>query len=248
MKVVSRTNVGLVRNNNEDALLIKEPYLFALADGMGGHAAGEVASRAALKALEEALRPYLGGSRPQAGWEKLLEQATLAAHHHVLDLATANEEYKGMGTTLTCLCFLEPGTAYGCHIGDSRLYAYKEGTLKQISRDHTYVNELLEAGKITAQEAHVHPQRHMLLQALGIGEAIKPDYFTLPLEKGLRLLLCSDGLSDMVEDEAIAASLALPLEEAADTLLDLALSNGGSDNISLILLELEEQTNGKQNP
>ena len=164
MQVVSRTHVGLVRENNEDALLVREPYLFAVADGMGGYAAGEIASRAILKAFEAATHS-LRHQQGEQNIHKVLVEAFDKANTHVFKMAVSNDKYTGMGTTMTALYLPGDGTAYCCHVGDSRLYTYREGNLVQVTRDHTYVADLQASGEITEEEAFIHPQRHVLMKA-----------------------------------------------------------------------------------
>ncbi len=251
MQVVSRTHVGLVRENNEDALLVREPYLFAVADGMGGYAAGEVASRSTIKAFETATYSL----RHEQGEQNIfdvLQEAFAKANMHVLKMAASNDKFNGMGTTLTALYLPDEATAFCCHIGDSRLYLYRDGKLQQITRDHTYVADLQAKGEITEEEALIHPKRHMLMQAMGVEEHIQIDNIRFALQSGDRLLMCSDGLSDMLRDKEIAAVLNdADLEHTADELLEHALNNGGRDNVSFILLafasasaQKEESSNG----
>ncbi len=248
MRVISRTHVGLVRENNEDALLVREPYLFAVADGMGGYAAGEIASRSTIKAFEAATHSLRHEQGEQSIRATMLE-AFDKANTHVYKMAVSNDAYTGMGTTMTALYLPGDGTACCCHVGDSRLYLYREHKLRQLTRDHTLVEDLHAQGKITAEEAFVHPQRHILLRALGVYEQVQADFFTFSLQEGDRLLLCSDGLSDMLREDEISAILAYAdVEQAADALLERSLDNGGRDNVSLVLLDLtmqgEEGCNG----
>lgn len=241
MRVVSKTHVGLVRENNEDALLVREPYLFAVADGMGGYAAGEIASRSTIKAFEAATYS-LRHEQGEQNIMKVLREAFAKANAHVYKMAASNDKYKGMGTTMTALYLPGNGEAYCCHIGDSRLYLYRDGQLRQVTRDHTFVADLQEQGKITREEAFVHPQRHILLQAMGVDEEIQSDCLHFAVEPEDRLLLCSDGLSDMLRDREIADIIGTEdLQQAADKLLEQSLDNGGRDNVSLILLDLTAQ-------
>ncbi len=248
MQVISKTHVGLVRDNNEDALLVREPYLFAVADGMGGYAAGEIASRSTIKAFEVAthsLRHELG----EKSIRKIMLEAFEKANKHVFKMAVSNEQYTGMGTTMTALYLPGDGIGYCCHVGDSRLYLYRDDSLQQLTHDHTLVADLQEQGKITDEEAFVHPQRHILLQALGVEESIKADFFRFKLQENDRLLLCSDGLSDMLRAKEIAQLIGgADLKLAADKLLEQSLDNGGRDNVSIILIDLasqgEESSNG----
>jgi protein phosphatase len=239
MKVISKTHVGMVRNNNEDSLLVREPYLFAVADGMGGYSAGEIASRETLKAFELATHQLRHGG--ECAPEVVLATAFDRANYHTYKMAHNNEAFKGMGTTLTALYLPGDKTAYAAHVGDSRLYLYRNNTLSQITKDHSYVAGLLAEGKITDNEAFNHPKKNMLLQALGVEESIQTDIIHFALEQGDLLLLCSDGLSDMLQDVEIAHILEKDdFEEAAKDLLEQSLDNGGKDNISLIMIAIEE--------
>lgn len=241
MQVISRTHVGLVRENNEDALLVRDPYLFAVADGMGGYAAGEIASRSTIKAFEAATYS-LRHEQGEQNIRKIMLEAFAKANTHVYKMAVSNESYTGMGTTMTALYLPGDGVGYCCHVGDSRLYLYRAQQLEQLTRDHTFVADLQEQGKITEEEAFVHPQRHILLQALGVEEQVEADFFHFRLQPGDRLLLCSDGLSDMLRRKEIAAIIGdSDLTQAADRLLEQSLDNGGRDNVSLILIDLTKQ-------
>lgn len=248
MQVISRTHVGLVRENNEDALLVREPSLFAVADGMGGYAAGEIASRSTIKAFEAATHSLCHEQKEQ-NIRKVMLEAFDKANTHVFKMAVSNESYSGMGTTMTALYLPGDGHGYCCHVGDSRLYLFRNDKLEQLTHDHTLVADLKEQGKITDEEAFVHPQRNILLQALGVEETVNADFFSFRLQEGDRLLLCSDGLSDMLRAAEISRIIGCAdPEQAADKLLEQSLDNGGRDNVSLILIDLttqgEESCNG----
>ena len=247
MRVISKTHVGLVRENNEDALLVRPPHLFAVADGMGGYAAGEVASSSTIEALKNAIDGIEEQQEEDIG--AMILNAFNKANTQVHQMSLENSNYNGMGTTLTAVYLSGNGVGYCCHVGDSRLYICHQGKLKQLTKDHTYVASLLADGKITEDEAAVHPQRHMLLQAVGVEDKIKADLLQFEVEETDRLLLCSDGLTDMLRDEEIAELIVLEdVNEAAEQLLEKALDNGGRDNVSLILVDLgqagEESLNG----
>ena len=248
MQVISRTHVGLVRENNEDALLVREPSLFAVADGMGGYAAGEIASRSTIKDFEAATHS-LRHEQEEQNIRKVMLEAFDKANTHVFKMAVSNESYSGMGTTMTALYLPGDGHGYCCHVGDSRLYLFRNDKLEQLTHDHTLVADLKEQGKITDEEAFVHPQRNILLQALGVEETVNADFFSFRLQEGDRLLLCSDGLSDMLRAAEISRIIGCAdPEQAADKLLEQSLDNGGRDNVSLILIDLttqgEESCNG----
>ncbi len=228
----------MVRSNNEDSLLIREPYLFAVADGMGGYAAGEIASRATLKAFELATHK-LRHEHDDADAEKILADAFDKANEHICLMSARNQSYAGMGTTLTALYLPGDNTAYAAHVGDSRLYLFRNRALSQVTQDHSYVADLVAKGKLTDKEAFSHPQKNMLLQAIGVEEQIRTDIIHFAVEAGDILLLCSDGLSDMLHDSEIADVLEQnDLTAAADTLLAKVLANGGRDNVSFIMIAL----------
>jgi serine/threonine protein phosphatase PrpC len=231
---------GCVREANEDAIAyvllpgVDAPAgnhgMFALvADGMGGHAAGEVASRIA---ADTVMRLYqeLEGSQPDVLAACLAEANRLICERSEVEAACA-----GMGTTCTVLV-VRDDTAFLAHIGDSRAYLLRDGRLRQISEDHSLVAQLVRDGAITEEEALRCPQRHVIVRALGLEPSVKP-YIPrkgMPLQAGDVLVLCSDGLSDVVDDETIAATVArLPPAEACQELLDRALAAGGTDNISV---------------
>jgi PPM family protein phosphatase len=235
--VGSATDVGLVRSNNQDQLLVS-PGLYAVADGMGGHAAGEVASSTAITALAaafEATDQHTAGS---------LESAAKAANRAVWEQARTNRAMFGMGTTLVALGVVEreDGTngLTAAHIGDSRLYVYRDGVLKQVTVDHSLVQELVDDGQISEAQAAVHPQRHVLTRALGVEPAIEVDIIELAPRHGDRYLLCSDGLPREVSDDQIAAVLSRfpnPVE-AANELVAVANLRGGNDNITVVVIDV----------
>jgi PPM family protein phosphatase len=235
--VGSATDIGLVRSNNQDQLLVS-PGLYAVADGMGGHAAGEVASSTAVSALAaafEATDHHTAGS---------LESAAKAANRAVWEQARTNRSMFGMGTTLVALAVVErqDGTngLTAAHIGDSRLYAYRDGTLKQVTVDHSLVQELVDDGQISEAQAAVHPQRHVLTRALGVEPNIEVDIIDLAPRHGDRYLLCSDGLPREVSDDQIAAVLSRfsnPVE-AAKELVAVANLRGGNDNITVVVIDV----------
>ncbi|MCD8175492.1 MAG: Stp1/IreP family PP2C-type Ser/Thr phosphatase [Phascolarctobacterium sp.] len=229
----------MVRENNEDALLLKEPCLFAVADGMGGAAAGEVASHEALRAFGAAAEGLFeeGAETPEA----ILKKAVGKANDHIFALASANADYQGMGTTLTALYLKGDGTACAAHVGDSRLYLCRDGALSQITHDHSYVANLIEKQEITDSEAMTHPKRNLLLKAVGVGKPVEPDITMFAVEKGDLILLCTDGLSDMLTDDEMEKALnGRGIEDAADALLERALENGGRDNVTFIFILAEE--------
>jgi protein phosphatase len=234
-----RTDRGLVREGNEDSCLILRPAggtaaLAVIADGMGGHAAGEVASAYAVATLATAFN-NVPDDIPTAFARSLNE-----ANEAILAHAARHPECAGMGTTCTAIA-IAGGRAYLAHIGDSRAYLGTAEGLQQISTDHSAVGRLVEAGLITLQEAATHPERNVITQALGTAASFAPQIITLPvlLAPGQRFLLCSDGLSDLVPEAAIYAALMnLAPHEACDALIAAALRAGGHDNVSVGILSL----------
>lgn len=228
----ARSDVGLVRSHNEDAFLSQAP-LFVVCDGMGGHAAGEVASHIAVKAI--------GEQAPETADEILLGAAVESANEAVLEGALTGIGKPGMGCTATCV-LIENNLMAVAHVGDSRVYLLHNGTLVRITHDHSYVEELVDAGEITADEARVHPSRSIITRALGSDPDMYADHFTLDVSTGDRIILCSDGLSSMVPDkeiEELAVSSVTP-QAAADTLVSAALTAGGHDNVTVVVVDVVE--------
>ena len=234
MPSAMRTHIGLSRIQNEDsAWYDADKGIFAVADGMGGHLAGEVASAMAIEAVRKMAEGAKRASFPQ------LRDAFAAANADILKHAETHAECSGMGTTLSVL-WLSGDRAYLAHTGDSRIYRLRDGNLTQITRDHSLVEELVEAGIITKEEARSHPRRNIITRALGTEGDNQPDLILEDNHPGDCWLLCSDGLSGMVRDEAIAAEMKKgDPEEAADALIRLALAAGGLDNVTLILCREE---------
>ncbi|WP_031516182.1 Stp1/IreP family PP2C-type Ser/Thr phosphatase [Desulfofalx alkaliphila] len=231
------TEVGLVRSENEDSLLVcPDIGLFVVADGMGGHQAGEVASRQALVYLERYLRRELPNT---ADVGKLVVEAMEQANRHVYEMACNDANLQGMGTTVTA-CLLSGDTVYVAHVGDSRAYLLRGNTIKQVTDDHSLVGELVKNGSITEDLAQVHPRRNVLTQAVGAMTNVEVDLYKLVLYKGDRLLLCTDGLTNHLvgkEIHAIVSSVDTP-DEAVKKLANAALEQGGTDNVSIILIEI----------
>jgi PPM family protein phosphatase len=246
INVLIKTDLGNVRTNNEDAasffriadetILREKGYLLIVADGMGGHLAGEVASRMAVDIIAE---NYYRQSN-ERNIEKILSKAFNAANKEIYEQASANETQKGMGTTATALAVVATKIYYA-HAGDSRAYLYKGNKISRITEDHTYVQELVNNGDITLEQAEVHPQRNILTNAMGTKPALRVDTGKCPenFDENARLLICSDGLYDYLTDEELAKVLAVgSLQQAADFLIAEAKNRGGKDNITVILAEL----------
>ena len=226
----ARSDVGCVRPHNEDSYLVQSP-LFCVCDGMGGHAAGEVASSIAVETIAK--------TAPQSADAARLAAAVEAANAAVIEAALNGLGKPGMGCTATC-AYIENDTLAIAHVGDSRAYLLHEGTLIRVTRDHSYVEELVDAGEITADEARVHPNRSVITRALGSDPAMYADHFTLHIEEGDRLILCSDGLSSMIPDSDIEniATQSSTAQICVDNLVDAALVAGGHDNVTVVVVDL----------
>lgn len=226
----ARTDVGLVRSHNEDSFLAQAPT-FAVSDGMGGHAAGEVASAIAVATIAE--------HAPAHADDLLLGAAIESANSAVIEGAITGKGKTGMGCTASAV-HIELNKMAVAHVGDSRVYLLHNGALVRLTHDHSYVEELVDAGEITADEARVHPSRSVITRALGSDPDMYADHFTIDVSAGDRVLLCSDGLSSMVEDsqiEAIAVSSATP-QAAVDNLVAAALQEGGHDNVTVVVVDV----------
>ena len=230
MAATLRTDIGKLRKQNEDAAWFDESRaVFAVADGMGGHLAGEVASRMAIEAVQRMARE---NERPGIA---ALREAVACAHETILAHAQDHIECAGMGTTLSVL-WLGENYAYIAHVGDSRIYRLREGSLTQITQDHSLVEELVRAGLITREQARTHPRRNIITRALGTHGENEPDLLVTDVQDGDVFLLCTDGLTGMVPDDEIERTLRdCGIEAAADRLIALALDAGGRDNMTLIL-------------
>lgn len=233
MKVVSRTHQGNVRDANEDSLLLQDGRfgLFGVADGMGGHNAGDVASRMAVLLLGRVLE----GAVPD---EEMLRAGMEEVNQMIFEEQEKNDALSGMGTTMTVIWEDEARVILG-HVGDSRAYRMRNGKIELISQDHSMVAELLRAGLITPEQARHHHYRNVITRALGSAPEITVDTRELDKRRGDKYLICSDGLYEYVSQEEMQdILLRTPLEEAADRFIDLALEGGGRDNVSLVLAEV----------
>lgn len=225
----SRTDVGCVRERNEDSLAVSPP-LFAVADGMGGHAAGDVASELAVKVLMK--------NAPTTADVDMLGEAVIKANHAVINEAL-RAELAGMGTTMTA-CVIEGTHLAIAHVGDSRAYLLHHGKLQQLTRDHSLVADMVEAGRLTEEEARVHPNRSIITRAIGSDPNMQPDLYEITASPGDRLLLCSDGLYSMVENSRIQSQLARirDPQRCASALVNDAISAGGLDNVTVVVVDI----------
>jgi protein phosphatase len=227
------TDTGRKRRLNEDAYVI-EPPLFAIADGMGGAQAGEVASRLAAAALKE--------SGAATGGEQRVFDLIQEANRRVYDRSSTDPNTSGMGTTITVALVEGDNVAFG-HVGDSRAYLIRDGTMEQVTEDHSLVNELLKSGKLSPEEAEAHPQRSVITRALGTDPDVDADTFTIEARAGDVFLLCSDGLTDMVDEQAILELVEKnrdDIDAALRSLVKAANRSGGEDNITVVAFEIAE--------
>ncbi|MGE5582446.1 MAG: Stp1/IreP family PP2C-type Ser/Thr phosphatase [Bacillota bacterium] len=230
MKIGAMTDKGRIREQNEDAYGYKD-HLFVIADGMGGHEAGEIASAIAVETiLASEISPDLAGS---------LQAAVKKANNAILAEINQNETLDGMGTTVAVL-WLDTDRAYVAHVGDSRIYQFHGGDLIQLTADHSLVAELVKNGSITEEEAKIHPQRNVLTRALGTKGELDLEINLFQVHQGDKFLLCSDGLTGMLDEAAIRNLMALPEDPQAIAGLMVAKANenGGSDNITVIVIEV----------
>jgi len=228
------TDTGRKRRRNEDAYVC-EPPLFAIADGMGGAQAGEVASRLAAAALKESGAKTLGG-------EERIVDLIQEANRRVYDRSSTDPNTSGMGTTITVALVENGNVAFG-HVGDSRAYLIRDGRMEQVTEDHSLVNELMKSGKLSREEAETHPQRSVITRALGTDPDVDADTFTIEAKSGDVFLLCSDGLTDMVGEREILELVELnrqDIDAALKSLVKAANRSGGEDNITVVAFEIAE--------
>jgi protein phosphatase len=226
------SDVGRLRTGNEDGFLVDDRLeLYAVADGMGGHNAGEVASATALEALRAAVASG-----------KALDAAIVLANSAIFDKAATDRALAGMGTTLTAVRILGESTMLIGHVGDSRAYRIRDGVLEQLTEDHSLVEELVREGRLSPAEAEVHPRRSVITRALGIDPNVEVDLYTVDARTGDRVLLCSDGLTTMLRDEEVLRIGELDADPrvAADRLVDAANEAGGEDNITVLIIDVLE--------
>lgn len=240
MKAFAKTDIGSKRSMNQDFLYCNEKSvgsfqnLFIVADGMGGHKAGDHASKLCVEQMVDAISKS-AHKTPVSIFEEAVAQANEAIYNE----ATRNVEFEGMGTTMVA-CTVQNDTMYVANIGDSRLYLLRE-KIQQITDDHSLVEELVKQGNLTESEARVHPQKNIITRALGTDERVSADYFEINIKKGDIILLCSDGLSNMVDDDDMEYIIhhSDSIEKAGIMLIDKANQNGGDDNITAVLTKVE---------
>ena len=245
MNFTVESDIGLKRAVNEDrASLFERPdklKLAVLADGMGGHNAGDVASEMAITLLRNS---FLNASADELATKESrklwLQQAVSHTNNEIYQYSLANEGCKGMGTTLIS-CVVDGTNSIIAHVGDSRLYYFSEDKVELITRDHSYVNVLIDKGAISEEEAENHPNKNLIVKAIGTESTIEPDFYELEIADDSYVLICSDGLSNKLSTSEMAAIITLPkpLQERGKMLVQLANDSGGEDNISLVLLTMQ---------
>ncbi len=246
-KFCAKTDTGRSRDNNEDSVAVdEETRLAVLADGMGGYNAGEIASGMATAFIKSEMSRWLtevGGTARAKEVRRAMEICVDSANLSIFNAANSNSNYSGMGTTLVVGVFRDDVLVLG-HIGDSRCYRWRAGKLEQISRDHSLLQEQIDAGLVTLEQAQHSNIKNLVTRALGVEEIVLLEVNEYPVELGDFYLMCSDGLSDMVQDAAIAKILAGEggLEQKVQLLVDAANDNGGRDNISVLMVEVLEAT------
>lgn len=240
MKISAGTDVGKVRDNNQDYYLLgnlPDGVWAVVCDGMGGHAGGNVASKIASEKIKYMITSNYRNDMSVSSVRNMLETAIASANIDVFDMAEQTPNLKGMGTTVVA-AVIRPSGSVVAHVGDSRCYHISDGEIRQITKDHSMVQELLDTGAITKEEALVHPRRNIITRALGLFEYEKIDFTEPILKAGDKLLICSDGLTNHVSDDEILNLVTTrPMNSIAEELIDLANKNGGSDNITVVLLE-----------
>jgi len=237
MRSFALTDKGLIRSQNEDYYYVSDtpigklPNLYIIADGMGGHKAGNIASKKAIQHMVENVEEY-------SGWDVIysLENAVRDANKAIFNAGEENQHLKGMGTTIVA-CVIKDDTLFVTNVGDSRLYVYADG-LKQITLDHSVVEELFRAGHISEEDRYNHPNKNMITRALGAEDEVKVDRFVCALKKTDLILLCSDGLNKMLSDDEVRVIMgqATTIDDKGYALMKASLDKGGIDNTTLIII------------
>lgn len=232
------SDIGLVRETNEDSYICDPPHLFIVADGMGGHVAGEIASKLAISTVNSYIQEHVG----KDNLEILLKDAIIQANTSIYQMALSKEEFSGMGTTVTA-SYIDGDTIYWGHVGDSRMYLLRNGKLNQLTSDHSLVWELVQSGNITRDEAYVHPKRNLLTRAVGTSCLITVDTGFVQWKPGDIVLMCTDGLTNMVSEQNICTLMQrtdCEISSIVEQLVNQAKDAGGFDNITVILLKNED--------
>jgi PPM family protein phosphatase len=247
MQIAFQTDVGMVRKHNEDSgeVFTKgEHFLAVIADGMGGHKAGDIASQEALDCMKKAWDHF---EENMENFKEWLSETIHGMNQHIFKVSKESADTNGMGTTIVA-ALGNQRTITIAHIGDSRCYFYTDGVLKRVTKDHTLVQEMVKSGLITEDEAEIHPRRNMIMKAVGTDESVDAEFNTLSWGNDDMILLCSDGLSDKVsfqKMEQVIQDDQMGLSEKADELIRLANEAGGEDNITAILVQNKSDTDTK---
>lgn len=240
MKSFGKTDIGRKRSVNQDYVYFSDtpigrlPNLYVVADGMGGHKAGDYASQFAVLGFQEYVKAF-NNSNPIT----LIREAIRLVNEGIMEQAQEKIELRGMGTTFVCAVIMD-STMYVANIGDSRLYVLQEGAMKQITLDHSLVEELIRTGKLERNKVRNHPEKNIITKALGVENDVEPDFFEVNLQSGAKILLCSDGLTNMVENEEIYEIIQeydKDIETAVDVLIERANYYGGTDNIAAVIVD-----------
>ncbi len=240
MRIVAKTDKGHVRDSNQDAYAVgefsDEVVWAVVCDGMGGAAGGNIASALAVKVISDKINVSYREQMRDSSIKNMLDSALNAANVEVFDMAESKQELNGMGTTVVC-AIVKDGQAYIAHAGDSRAYILKNGKISQITTDHSMVQDLLDKGKITSEQALNHPNKNIITRAVGVDENIEIDFNQIDLDDDTTLLLCTDGLSNYVSNEEILELTGDGKHYAfADRLVNKANENGGGDNITAVVI------------
>lgn len=244
MKVGAFTAIGKVRQINEDSFYIPRDIdndipLFIVADGMGGHNAGEIASSKAIELVVEYInKNFIDYKKKEDSLTKLLSEAILRANHNIYKKSISNSNMTGMGTTLTAV-LIDNNKVYIAHVGDSRAYTVKKNHIYQLTKDHSYVEQLINNGKITREEAINHPQKNIITRAIGVEGIVEIDISVRHFEKNDKFILCTDGLTNLVSDEQILKIIQgnKSCQSTAEKLVNMADDLGGKDNITVIVIK-----------
>jgi protein phosphatase len=241
MEWASKTDIGRIRSKNEDSLYVDQKHMriFIVADGMGGHNAGEVASKMAIEQVSESIKNKFDSisTNDEAQIKRVIEDAIYEGNKEIYNQSLSHNSWDGMGTTITMALFIDH-KLYFAHVGDSRAYMLRQKELTQLTEDHTLVSELMKNGSITEVEAKTHPKRNVITKALGTEISPIPDILSVDVDDGDVIILCTDGLTNMVDDYLIKNSFLNDsnLQDACDFLVDEANNRGGFDNITLIAI------------
>ena len=240
VKISANTDVGVQRQSNQDSYTVGEladGVVFAVVcDGMGGHAGGNVASSTATKRIAEEIKKNYRENMSSASVKNMIEASVVLANLDILDEAEKNSELEGMGTTAV-VAVISPEVCVVANIGDSRCYHIEGDLITQVTKDHSLVQEMVDAGLISKEDALHHPRKNIITRALGIGEDVNTDFFDIEFKAGDKLLLCTDGLTNHVSDTGIVQIInEVDADMSADVLIALANMNGGSDNITAVVI------------